>query len=44
VVALKRVRFIPGKQNGQPVRVRMQLPVRFRLLSSPVQANNDNGG
>ncbi|ACY48309.1 energy transducer TonB [Rhodothermus marinus] len=43
VAALRRVRFIPGKQNGQPVRVRMQLPVRFRLLSSPVQANNDNG-
>ncbi len=43
VAALKRVRFIPGKQNGQPVRVRMQLPVRFRLLSSPVQANNNGG-
>lgn len=43
VAALRRVRFIPGKQNGRPVRVRMQLPVRFRLLPSPVQANNDGG-
>ncbi|MDQ7041486.1 MAG: energy transducer TonB [Rhodothermus sp.] len=42
VAALRRVRFIPGKQNGRPVRVRMQLPVRFRLLPSPVQANNND--
>lgn len=44
VAALRQVRFIPGKQNGQPVRVRMQLPVRFRLLSSPAQATHDNDG
>ncbi len=43
VAALRRVRFVPGKQNGRPVRVRMQLPVRFRLLPGPVQANNDKG-
>ena len=30
VDALRKTRFIPGKQNGRVVRVRMRLPVRFR--------------
>ncbi len=40
VAALRRTRFIPGMQNGQPVRVHMQLPVRFRLLPNPAESNN----
>ena len=32
VDALRKTRFIPGKQNGRVVRVRMRLPVRFRLV------------
>ena len=32
VNALRKTRFIPGRQNGQIVRVRMRLPVRFRLV------------
>jgi protein TonB len=31
VAALEQVRFVPGRQNGQPVKVRMTVPVRFRL-------------
>ena len=27
--AIQRVRFTPGRQNGQPVAVRMSVPVRF---------------
>ena len=29
--AVKQIRFIPGKQRGQPVRVKMAIPIRFRL-------------
>jgi len=32
VDALRKTRFIPGRQNGRVVRVRMRLPVRFRLV------------
>ena len=32
VNALRKTRFIPGRQNGRVVRVRMRLPVRFRLV------------
>ena len=32
VRALRKTRFIPGRQNGRVVRVRMRLPVRFRLV------------
>lgn len=32
VQALRQTRFIPGRQNGEPARVRMRLPVRFRLV------------
>ena len=32
VNAIQKVRFTPGKQRGKPVRVRMSIPVRFKLL------------
>ncbi len=34
VHALRETRFVPGKQNGKKVPVRMHLPVRFRLVPS----------
>lgn len=34
--AVKNTKFTPGMQHGKPVRVRMSIPIRFRL--SPVQA------
>lgn len=34
VRALRKTRFIPGRQSGNLVRVRMRLPVRFRLLDT----------
>lgn len=35
--ALREVRFVPGRQNGEPVRVHMRLPVRFRLIGIPAE-------
>lgn len=35
VRALRRSRFIAGRQDGEKVRVRMRLPVRFMLLDEP---------
>ena len=32
VRALRKTHFIPGYQNGEPVRVRMRLPVKFRIV------------
>lgn len=32
VRALRRTRFVPGRQNGDVVPVRMRLPVRFKLV------------
>lgn len=32
VRAVRETRFIPGHQAGQPVRVRMHLPIRFQLI------------
>ncbi len=32
VQALRRTRFVPGHQDGEPVEVRMRLPVRFQLI------------
>ena len=32
VDAIKQVRFVPGKQRGKPVRVRMAIPVRFKIM------------
>lgn len=31
VNAVMKLRFVPGKQRGKPVRVRMAIPIRFRL-------------
>ncbi len=31
IAAVEGLRFVPGKQRGQPVRVRMAIPIRFRL-------------
>lgn len=33
VRALRRTRFVPGRQNGEPVRVRMRLPVHFKIVT-----------
>ncbi len=35
VRAVRQTRFVPGRQRGEPVRVRMRLPVRFQLLNAP---------
>lgn len=32
VQALRRTRFVPGSQDGEPVQVKMRLPVRFQLV------------
>lgn len=40
VRALRRTRFVVGRQNGKKVAVRMQLPVRFRLVG-PGQRSED---
>ena len=41
VQALRKTRFIPGRQSGNVVRVRMRLPVRFRLLdATPSDSTN----
>lgn len=34
VHALRKTRFIPGRQNGVAARVRMRLPIRFRLIDT----------
>ena len=31
VNGIKEVKFIPGKQNGVPVKVKLSLPVKFKL-------------
>jgi len=31
IAAVKKAKFKPGKQRGKPVRVKMSIPVRFRL-------------
>lgn len=40
VRALRKTLFIPGRQNGRPVAVRMRLPVRFQLVERPVEADS----
>ncbi len=42
VDAIRTAQFVPGKQNGEPVPVRMRLPIRFRLLPS-LKASNASG-
>ena len=32
VSAIEQIRFNPGKQRGQPVRVKMAIPIRFKIL------------
>lgn len=39
VQALRQTRFVPGKQNGETVRVRMRLPVRFQLVDPSLPAD-----
>ncbi|HEX7072321.1 MAG TPA: hypothetical protein VF190_16020 [Rhodothermales bacterium] len=31
---MSQARFKPGRQRGSPVRVRMSIPVRFRLINT----------
>ena len=38
VEAVRRTRFKPGRQNGRIVRVKMRLPIRFKLIN-PVGAD-----
>lgn len=38
VRALRDTRFVPGRRAGEPVPVRMRLPVRFRLLGATNQS------
>lgn len=40
VDALSRTRFVPGVRDGEEVRVRMRLPVRFRLLEQQADASS----
>ncbi len=42
VQALRRTSFIPGHQNGQPVRVRMSLPVSFEIINVPSPDSTNN--
>lgn len=35
VRAVRQTRFVPGRQRGEPVPVRLRLPVRFQLLEPP---------
>lgn len=37
IAAVEGLRFVPGKQRGQPVRVRMAIPIRFRLRDVTAQ-------
>lgn len=37
VQALRKTRFVPGRQDDEVVRVRMRLPVRFRLIQPSEQ-------
>ncbi len=37
VAALRETRFVPGRQNGEPVRVHMRLPVEFKLIGYPAE-------
>lgn len=41
VRALRQTRFVPGRQNGERVPVRMHLPVRFRLVDDEAPSATD---
>ena len=41
VRALRRTRFVPGRQNGEAVRVRMRLPVKFKLVDAQPDAPSE---
>ncbi len=43
VRAVRETTFVPGTQEGRPVRVRMRLPVRFKLLNAAVAASAEPG-
>ncbi len=40
VQAIRRTTFTPGRQNDMLVRVRMRLPIRFRLLDHPAKPDS----
>lgn len=42
VAALEKTYFVPGKQNGETVRVRMRLPVRFKILDTMRPVTSDS--
>jgi protein TonB len=45
LAAVEKLRFIPGKQRGTPVRVKMAIPIRFRLkdiTASPRETDQEN--
>lgn len=44
VQALRKTRFVPGRQNGEKVAVRMRLPVRFTLLNVPADSSATSEG
>lgn len=46
VHALRKTRFIPGRQDGEVVPVRMRLPVRFKILAREdgLAATNEASG
>lgn len=44
VQALRGTRFVPGRQNGEKVAVRMRLPVRFTLLNVQADSNATSDG
>lgn len=39
VAALEQTRFVPGRRDGEPIPVRMRLPVRFRLVNLTAEKN-----
>ena len=41
VRALRQTVFVPGRQDGNKVRMRMRLPVRFKLVNSAVASKKD---
>ncbi|MEZ4700111.1 MAG: energy transducer TonB [Rhodothermales bacterium] len=44
VSAIRGTRFVPGRQNGELVRVKMRLPIRFRLLQQGRPADTTDTG